>query len=547
MKARFLKLFFLMIFSGLVALAQEKDNQHSQAAISVEDSLKNINTAAAVVPFGDTLFLINERVGSFSARERALVISDRIKKIGNQRGYTPDSLNVVLVKGLVDIVYGDVIILSVTPKDVPEGVSVMQVANEWKDKIANAIAKYQDKVSLPTTLKHLGIALVILAVLFFLIKYTNRAFKFISRKIITLKGNKIKGVSVKSYNLMDANKETKLIVFVVNILRYVIIGVIAYFGVLSLFNVFPSTEHIADKLLGYFLNPLQKMYKGFVSYIPSLITIVVICFVFHYLIKGIRYFANEIANGVIKINGFYPDWARPTFNIIKVLLYAFMFIIIFPYLPGSDSGVFQGVSVFLGVIISLGSTSLISNLTAGFVLTYMRSFKKGDRVKIGDVIGNVIEKTPFVIRIKTPKNEEITIPNSNIMSGHTINYTSSAQNYGLIVHVTITIGYDTPWQQAHQLLLQAASKTPNLLSDPKPFVLQTALDDSYVRYQINGYTKVENEMPRIYSDLYKNVMEVFNEAGIDIVSPHYYAQRDSSKPIVPFGLESGSHQADKTS
>ncbi len=235
------------------------------------------------------------------------------------------------------------------------------------------------------------------------------------------------------------------------------------------------------------------------------------------------------------VKGFYADWAMPTFNIIKTLLYVFMFIIIFPYLPGSNTPIFQGVSVFVGVVISLGSTSLIGNAVAGLVLTYMRPFQVGDRIKIGDATGNVIERTPFVTRIRTPKNEEITIPNSSIMSAHTINYTAAAENnsHHLILHTSVTIGYDSPWRQVHDLLLRAADRTAMVLKEPQPFVLQITLNDFHIEYQINAFTDQANYMPKIYSELHQNIQDTFSEAGVEIMSPYYISERDGNKLALP--------------
>jgi small-conductance mechanosensitive channel len=173
------------------------------------------------------------------------------------------------------------------------------------------------------------------------------------------------------------------------------------------------------------------------------------------LIKGVEYIAGEIESEKLKITGFYPDWAQPTFNIIRFLLYVFMIAMIYPYLPGSNSGVFQGISVFVGLIVSLGSSTAIANIIAGLVITYMRPFRIGDRIKLGETEGNVIEKTPFVTRIRTPKNEVVTIPNSFIMSSHTTNYSSSARDYGLIIHSKVTFGYEVPKEEVLDLLIHA--------------------------------------------------------------------------------------------
>jgi len=249
--------------------------------------------------------------------------------------------------------------------------------------------------------------------------------------------------------------------------------------------------------------------------------------------RFVRYIFSEIRKENLKLPGFYADWAMPTFGIVRFLLLAFMFVLIFPYLPGSDSDIFKGVSVFLGILFSLGSSSAIGNMVAGLVITYMRPFQIGDRVKISGITGDVVEKTLLVTRLKTVKNEVITIPNSAILSGNTINYSSIAKKEGLIVYSTVTIGYDVPWKDMHAALLEAAARTEFVLKEPKPFVLQTSLDDFYVSYQINAITKLPKKQAEIYSLLHQNIQDVCNERGIEIMSPHYRAERDGNKSTIP--------------
>ena len=234
-----------------------------------------------------------------------------------------------------------------------------------------------------------------------------------------------------------------------------------------------------------------------------------------------------------------------------------MLVVIFPYLPGSDSPIFKGVSVFLGFLFTFGSAGSLSNLIAGLVLTYMRLFRIGDRVKIGDVSGDVIEKSLLVTRLKTPMNEIISIPNSTVMSSHTINYSIESLNQGLVLSASVTIGYHVPWKDVHQALLEAAERTPQFLKDPKPFVLQTGLEDFYVGYAVYGYTRgannqasihsqlfsniqdtfneagIENKHAVIYSHLHQNIQDCCNEAGIEIMSPHYRAERDGNAVTIP--------------
>ncbi|HEU4788704.1 MAG TPA: mechanosensitive ion channel family protein, partial [Flavobacterium sp.] len=291
----------------------------------------------------------------------------------------------------------------------------------------------------------------------------------------------------------------------------------------------------ATTLLKWVFSPAKAALVGFLDFLPNLISILVIVILFQYLLKAIKFFVDEIQKGQIKIEGFYSDWAKPTFNIIKVLIYAFMLVIIFPYLPGSNSPIFQGVSVFVGVLFSLGSSNAIANMIAGLVITYMRPFKIGDFIRIGDVSGTVIEKTSLVTRVRTPKQEDITIPNATVLSSSSINYSANtAENgNGLLIHTKVTIGYDTPWNNVHRALIEAALRTDLIEKIPAPFVLQTSLDDFYVAYEINAYTKQPNQQPAIYSKLHQNIQDCFNEAGLEIMSPHYNSHRDGNKTTIP--------------
>lgn len=300
-----------------------------------------------------------------------------------------------------------------------------------------------------------------------------------------------------------------------------------------LFAIFPQTKGLAYQIFSYIWNPIKNILVGIVDYIPNLFAILIICFAVKYLVRLVHYLSREVEAGRLKFGGFYPDWAMPTYHIIRFLLYAFMIAMIYPYLPGAKNGVFQGISVFVGLIISLGSSTVIGNVIAGLVITYMRPFKLGDRIQLNDTTGNVIEKTPLVTRIKTPKNEVVTIPNSFIMSSHTVNYSASAREYGLIIHSEVTIGYDVPWRQVHQLLIEAALNTPGVIDDPRPFVLETSLSDWYPVYQINAYIREADKLAQIYSDLHQNIQDRFNEAGIEIMSPHYMAMRDGNESTIP--------------
>jgi small-conductance mechanosensitive channel len=280
---------------------------------------------------------------------------------------------------------------------------------------------------------------------------------------------------------------------------------------------------------------LASFGKTVIGYTPNLILLAFICLITAYLIKVNEYFFGELRDEKLNIRGFYPDWAEPTAKLVRVLILAAAVIVAFPYLPGSGSPAFKGISVFLGVLLSLGSTSAVAHVVAGTILTYMRAFQIGDFVRIGSDVGEVVEKTLLVTRVRTQKNEIVTIPNGTVLGGVVVNYSAEARKGGVIFHTVATIGYNAPWRQVHDLLISAALATDGVLHDPSPFVLQTALNDFYVSYELNAYTAKPTNMQNIYSTLHQNIQDRFNEAGVEINSPHYASLRDGNETTIPHG------------
>ncbi len=513
---------------------KDDENQRVSAQKQRIDSLKRFVTGFPISPFEDTICYVYTKLGPFSPKARAANIEQRIKDVEDDVFYHKDSLLVVVSEETADLLYRDIIVLSITDKDALwMGEDQEALANRYKDNIVKSIAAHRKATSVQTLLKEIGLALLVIIFVTILIKYLNKGYRWLKLKVHENKGTRIKGIKIRNYELFTAESEVGAIYIVMNVLRWVLILLLIYLMLPVLFSIFPWTKNFASVLLSYIITPLKSILSGIWNYLPNLFTILVIVFVFRYVFRALNFFKTEVQTGALKIPGFYPEWAMPTYQLIRILLVAFMVIVIFPYLPGSDSAVFQGVSVFLGVIFTFGSSGALSNIMAGLVLTYMRAFKLGDRVKIGDVTGDIIEKTLLVTKIRTIKNEDITVPNSTVMNNYTTNFSSAAQHIGLIVHSTVTIGYDVPWKQVHDLLISAALESDHIQEEPKPFVLQTSLDDYYVSYQINAYTKEASKQALIYSSLHQKIQDKFNEANVEIMSPHYRAVRDGNQVTVP--------------
>ncbi len=498
------------------------------------DSLRSITPGVAVIVSGDTLFMLYSSRGGYSAHDRAEMINDNLGKIAKGGNMRKDSIYTLDNESYIDIMYGNRVILSLTDQDgLWEGMTRQELAARYIPVLSAKIEAMKKEHSVLKFITRCAMFLLVILLQYLLIKLTNYLFRKLRRVIIRFKQHRLKPVIIRDYELINKRQLGRILIFFSNVLRYIVLLIQLTFTVPVLFAIFPQTEKLALTIFRYIIEPVKMIGMSIVDYVPNLFIILVIWFCIKYLIKGIQYIATEIENEKLKITGFYPDWAQPTFNIIRFLLYAFMIAMIYPYLPGSNSGVFQGISVFVGIIVSLGSSTVIGNIIAGLVITYMRPFKLGDRIKLNDTTGNVIEKTPFVTRLRTPKNEVVTIPNSFIMSSHTVNYSASARQFGLIIHTTVTIGYDAPWRQVHQLLINAARLTPGVLEHPKPFVLETDLQDYYPCYQINAYIKDADRQAQIMSDLHQNIQDIFNEAGVEIMSPQFVATRDGNASTIP--------------
>lgn len=542
MKVRNKKLifFFFLITNLIFAQANTtkdslNETERTQDIASSSNSTHQKLIGYPVISNRDTLFYVYTGVLNYTPQQRAQIISKKIDYLKSEFDIRKDSLKIAPSDNFVDIFFKDQVVLRITDKEAfAHGFPKEVLAKRFVDNVENKILIHKQERSLFEILKQTGISLVVLLVLIFLIRLNNRFFrKVISREIITLTNKLLPKIKLKSYQIIEGKVVKRALLFISTAIQYFINIVLLYITLPIIFSIFPDTKNIAGQLIGLILDPLKKILIAFINFIPDLISIIIIVSVTYYGLKFIKYILDSIEQEKIKIPGFYSDWAKTTFNLIRIFVWIFAFIIIFPHLPGSSSEAFQGVSVFIGVIFSLGSTAIIGNLVAGLVITYMRPFLIGDMIKVGDKMGSVVQKTTFAVKIRTSKKELITIPNSSILTSQIVNLSASNKKGGIIVYSTVTIGYDVPWRKVHEILIEAAKKTKNTLETPEPFVLQTSLDDFYVSYQINVYTNKPILQPKIYSELHQNIQDGFNEAGIEIMSPHYSAARDGNQSTIP--------------
>lgn len=491
-----------------------------------------------VILDGKPLFFIRRGVSSFSAEERANAITRRIERIAQNDSIPIENLTIEQIPddNSLYLSVDQEVILTVTEGDAKAYRSTPEVlAQQALQKIQLAIAQYRQDRKPEQLLKNIIYTLIasfaFLIISFAVIKISGKLFPFIRRLIESL----TPGIQIGNVEIISSSKISFFWLRVLRIMRFFVLFLLLFNYATFVLRLFPWTRVFGESILGYFYQSLELVLSSIGQYLPNAFIIAIIIFITYYLIRLIKPFFTAIERGTLVIPGFYTDWAKPTYNLLLVIIIALAAIVAFPYLPGFDSPAFRGVSVFIGLLLSLGSTSAIANVIGGIILIYTRAFRIGDHIQVGDVIGDLIEKNFLVIRICTPTNKIITIPNSSLLSSNVINFSISSRelNRHLIIQTTITLGYDLPWRKAHKTLIEAALETEHILKEPAPFVLQTSLDNFYISYQLNAYTNQPNLMVIIYSELHQNIQDKCNEAGIEILSPSYTALRDGNTTTIP--------------
>ncbi|MFN7943663.1 MAG: mechanosensitive ion channel family protein [Thermoanaerobaculia bacterium] len=499
--------------------------------------LASIDRAVPVVLGGARLFDLDQPIGSFTVEERAAAVASRIEAIAEDAAFDPANLTVVRGRLSDDVFAGERPILSVTDVDATSaGRQRGELATEVAKSVRAGIVAYRAARTPRAVLIGAARAALTLVLLILALVATSRGFPRLTRAAERWSERGVPALKVRGREILSSRRLAKPLVGAIRTIRFIVVLALIYAAVPLILASFPWTERFADRAIRSVVDPVSAVGSAFVGYLPKAFFIGGALGVAYFLLRAIHYAFDEIAGERVRFDRFPADWAEPTYKLVRFLVLAFTMVVVFPYLPGSGSPAFQSVSIFLGILVSFGSTSAVSNIVAGIVITYMRPFREGDRVRIGDTVGDVIERTLLVTRVRTIKNEDVTVPNSMVLGSHVVNFSSSATERGLILHTAVTIGYDTPWRRVHDLLIAAALGTEAVLRTPSPFVLQTALDDDYVRYELNAYTDQPGKMAATYSNLHSQIQDRFHEAGVEILSPKYAALRDGSGMALPADL-----------
>lgn len=519
--------------SGLFADGQTRSSAGRITQLIPESRTEDASGAVVEID-GRSILTVYASVGGVSPEERAESIHQRILELARKRSIPTDVVRAEDRGAWTEILAKDDLLMDVTEADASAvGRSRPQLAAEYAEIIRRTVTTYRREHTLPVLLRGLlftflaTAGLISVLLLLFRIRRVakNRLERLVRRTEENLPAQSLRSPMARYFILPLVGTG----VLAVTAATVVLLEIYATL----VLRLFPSTRYLGFKMHRWTISELAGVGRVIWTYLPNLVIVVIILIAARSLIRLNKYIFEEIHEGTLTLPGFFPDWAKPTAKLVRLLILAATAVVIFPYLPGSNSPAFRGISVFIGVLLSLGSTSAVAHGVAGTILTYMRSFSVGDFVRIGDTVGEVVEKTLLVTRVCTQKNEIVTIPNGSVLGGVVVNYSSEARKRGVIFYTRVTIGYSAPWKRVHELLISAALATRDVLNSPEPFVLQASLNDFYVSYELNAFTNYPEHMQTIYSDLHQNIQDKFNEGGIEINSPHYTSLRDGNRLTIP--------------
>jgi small-conductance mechanosensitive channel len=512
------------------ALARQPQSAARAAAEPAAQDPEADHSPAPVLLGGEPIIWVTAPAGPYGTQFRADRISQRLREIVRDRSIPDPTVTVTEAETSSELRVGPRLLMVVTPHDARNvGAARAALAEHYARELEEAIRAERLRYA-PETLVRSGvyaaIATLLLAVAVWFIQRLTRVVRVvIVRRRAALR--------VQQAEIVSAGRLGRAIERVIGALRVILLLVAFDVYLTYVLGLFPWTRAASITLLDYVVRPLRAAATAFVDYLPNLLFLIVISAIIYAAIRLVALFFGQIRQGKIVFANFPAEWADPTNKIARVLLIAFGVVVAFPYLPASDSPAFTGVSVFMGILISLASSSALSNMIAGIVLTYTNAFRLGDRVRVGETFGDIVETSLLATHIRTIKNEDVTLPNSVVLGSSVINYSRAANSLGLILHTSVTIGYATPWRTVHDLLIGAALATPGVRKKPPPFVWQTALNDFYVTYELNAYTSSAREMVDIYAALHWRIQDAFQAAGVEIMSPHYLALRDGNAVATP--------------
>jgi small-conductance mechanosensitive channel len=480
---------------------------------------------APIVVWNRTLITLRAPFGGLTPAERAEAAEHRIAGAIETMRPTQLSSTWVAADGAEGVLIrsGTLILFGILPADIDgDRAAVEREGRRVVADLGSILEARAESHRLPKRIRSIGVSALALLVFVALAWAAGRARHDLHGRIDALAAQHAARKQKHGLDLRPiAWGALRLLV---DLVRLVVVLGLAYLTLSLVLRQFPYTQPWGETLGGYVFDAASKLGDAFVASIPSLATLVLIWLVTRGVVRIVGAWFGAIESGAIESEWMDAPTAGATRRLVVTGIWLFALTVAYPYIPGSETAAFKGVSVFVGLMLSLGSAGALSQIVSGFVVLYSRAIRAGDFVRIGDHEGVVIELGLLSLKLVTRRREEITVPNTLLAGTPVENYTRQAREKGLVVATTVTIGYDAPWRQVHALLQLAASRTPDVQTEPAPFVLQTALSDFYTQYQLNVVIARPTDRPFVLSRLHAEIQDAFNEFGVQIMSPNFEAQ-----------------------
>lgn len=492
-------------------------------------------SVAPVVIDGHTLFHVRG-LSAIPAQYRADLIRKRVIAVAEDPAIDPDDGAIVEAAepGGVALQFGGRPVVTFFPMDAElEAVPLEILAEASLRRLSVSIAAYRSARTPERLMRSTGVLVGITVLAALLIWACIALHKWFHRVVEQRAKRHIERLEQASHRIIHSGQLWGWFGALARGLNTILIVAIVLTWANTALGLYPWTRPFAAGIFQLVLDPLRKMGVGVVQAVPNIAFLVILALVVRFILGATRTFFLRVDRGWIRLESFEREWAMPTYRIVRVAIVAFALVVAYPYIPGSDSEAFKGLGILMGVVLSIGSSSFIANMVAGYSLTYRAAYRIGDRVRIGEHLGEVVDIRTQNTRLRSLKNEEVNIPNSIVVSSAVVNYSAYQRDEGVILHTEVGIGYDTPWRQVEAMLLMAAERTEGLLRDPAPFVLQRSLGDFTVVYELNAHCSDARRMARLYSDLHGHIQDVFNEYGVQIMSPNYEQDPELPKTVSP--------------
>jgi small-conductance mechanosensitive channel len=484
---------------------------------------------------GREIFRVRVGRDGLDPAARAAAIRARLTQAVIDSRVSPESVRLIPLPDGVQVQLGPHFLWLITGGDAPShdaselAAILVRLPQEIRDGIERERAGRRPARVLISASIALALTLVALMLFRLLLAGSSRWREWLNERV----GRRLPAIRLRNFEVLPKAQFGAIIIGLLARLD-VAIGILLLYGYLAgLFSLFPWTQGWSSTLVTFAFAQVLKVVRNIASGVPGLFAIAVIFWLFRWLNNIAGRFFDAIGDGSLVLGHFHPELAAPSRRLVGILLWLVAIMVSYPYIPGSGSRAVQGVSILFGLVFSLGSTGIIGNMVAGVVLTYSRSFKAGDRVRIGEHVGDVVTLGFFATKLITLRNEEVTIPNGQVAGTSILNYTRLAEDPGLILHTQVTIGYDVDWRTVHALLAEAALRVEGVEKEPPPRVLQRSLDDHYPTYELTCVTHDSHAQLRLYSDLHAEIQDAFSRAGVEILSPAYHAIRDANAPVLP--------------